>query len=151
VDYSIHHHDQSVPRGIPVDALGLPPGLCAALRRWGYGTVRALTYASPSELLDVPGVGPRRLTDVEGALARLGLSLREDTIDLRGAHPLAAPVMDALAAGEREENVARELGVPRAAVRAWRAGCRPTEGQTRSIRSWATARGHRSDLEESCR
>jgi hypothetical protein len=139
-----------VPKDVPIDVLGLPAGLCGALRRWGYGTVWSLTLASRSELLDVPGVGPRRLTEVEHALGRMGLSLRVDSIDVRGAHPLAAPVMDAIAAGEGEDAVATELGVPRAAVRAWRAGCRPTERQIESIRAWTARRSDR-DLEESCR
>ncbi len=136
---------------LPVDALGLSAGLCGTLRRWGYGRIGALTRATRAELLEVPGVGPRRVSDIVASLGRFDLSLAEQNVDVRAGHPLAAPVMEALAAGAEEADVADEIGVPIAAVRAWRVGCRPTERQTGCIRAWAAKRSRCRSHEGSIR
>jgi hypothetical protein len=146
-----HDPSSAFAADLPVDVLGLSAGLCGTLRRWGYGRIGALTQATRSELLDVPGVGPRRVSDIEAALGRFDLALQEERLDVRRAHPLAAPVMDALIAGEGEESVADEIGVPIAAVRAWRVGCRPTERQTGCIRVWAAERSRCRSRESSTR
>lgn len=68
--------DEAVPPGRFIDDLHLPTRIYNRLKQHNIHTLDQLTSCTDDELLDIPGIGIGRLSEVTRKLAEHGLALR---------------------------------------------------------------------------
>jgi len=68
--------NEALPPGTLIDDLHFPTRIYNCLKQHNIHTINQLTSCTDDELLDIPGIGTGRLSEVKRNLAEHGLALR---------------------------------------------------------------------------